>query len=88
MWCARDLTGRFDRQASAMEELIAELGAAFLCADLGLSNTPRADHAAYIASWLTVLKNDKKATFTAAARAATAAGFLQACQAEAEPAAA
>ena len=44
-----------------MEELVAELGAAFLCADLGLTPETRADHAAYIASWLKVLKNDKRA---------------------------
>lgn len=44
-----------------MEELVAELGAAFLAADLGLEAAPRADHAAYISSWLTVLKSDSRA---------------------------
>jgi antirestriction protein ArdC len=43
----------------AEEELVAELGAAFLCADLELSLSPREDHASYITHWLTVLKNDK-----------------------------
>ena len=57
-----------------MEELVAELGAAFLCADLGVTLTPRPDHAAYVANWLAVLKADKKAIFTAASSAAKASG--------------
>jgi len=60
----------------AMEELVAELAAAFLCADLGLNLVEREDHSAYIASWLKVLKNDKRAIFTAAAHAQKAAQFL------------
>lgn len=72
----RDLSGRFGNEAYAMEELIAELGAAFLCADLGLCSSPRNDHAAYIRTWLQVLKSDKKAVFTAASRASEAAGWL------------
>lgn len=60
----------------AEEELVAELGAAFLCADLELSLTPREDHASYIAHWLTVLKNDKRAIFRAATHAQRAADFL------------
>lgn len=77
----RDLTGRFGDQAYAMEELVAELGAAFLCADLGISQTPREDHAAYIKSWLDVLKSDKRAIFTAASRASQAAEWLQSLEA-------
>lgn len=73
----RDLTGRFGSTAYAMEELVAELGAAFLCADLGLTNEPRPDHAAYLASWLKVLQADPRAIFTAASKAALAADFLQ-----------
>lgn len=64
----------------AEEELVAELGAAFLCADLELALTPREDHAAYIAHWLTVLKNDKRAIFRAAAHAQRAADFLHGLQ--------
>jgi antirestriction protein ArdC len=64
-----------------MEELVAELGAAFLCADLEIAQAPRADHAAYIDSWLQVLKADKKAIFTAASQASKAADFLAAMQA-------
>ena len=66
----------------AMEELVAELGSAFLCADLDLTPEIREDHAAYIASWLEVLKNDKRAIFSAAAHAQKAADFLQRLQAK------
>ena len=60
----------------AMEELVAEVGSAFLCADLGITTHAREDHASYIASWLAVLKNDKRAIFQAAAMAEHAAGWL------------
>jgi antirestriction protein ArdC len=72
----RDLSGRFGNEAYAMEELVAELGAAFLCADLSITNTPRPDHAAYIGNWLDVLKRDKRAIFTAARKAAQATDYL------------
>lgn len=65
----------------AREELVAELGAAFLCADLGLELTPRPDHASYIASWLDVLKDDRRFLFTVAAHAQRAVDFLHARQA-------
>ena len=64
----------------AQEELVAEMGAAFLAADLGLYLEPREDHAAYIASWLEVLQRDKKAVFIAASHAQKALDFLQARQ--------
>ncbi|MBM1227332.1 DUF1738 domain-containing protein [Ponticoccus sp. SC2-23] len=73
---ARDMSGRFGDEAYAIEELVAELGAAFLCADLGITAEPREDHACYIKNWLAVLKNDKKAIFTAAAKASQAACWL------------
>lgn len=60
----------------AREELVAELGAAFLCADLALTLEPGMDHAAYIQSWLKVMKEDKRAIFSAAAHAQRAADFL------------
>ena len=69
----------------AMEELVAELGSAFLCADLGLTPEVREDHAAYIANWLTVLKGDKRAIFSAAAHAQRAAEFLHKLQPNPEP---
>jgi antirestriction protein ArdC len=66
--CNRQLGKRFGDHAYAMEELVAELGAAFLCADLRVADEPRADHAQYLASWLEVMKADKKAIFTAASK--------------------
>ena len=78
--CHRQLGKRFGDQAYAVEELVAELGAAFLCADLQITDDPRADHAQYLASWLAVLKADKKAIFTAASKASEAAAFLAALQ--------
>ena len=64
----------------AMEELVAEIGAAFLCADLGITPETREDHAAYVASWLKVLKDDKRAIFTAASHAQKAADYLNGLQ--------
>ena len=58
-----------------MEELVAELGSAFLSADLELTPEVREDHAAYIGSWIKVLKNDKRAIFTAASHAQRRGGF-------------
>jgi len=74
--CEREFGKRFGDGAYAMEELVAELGAAFLCADIGISAQPRPDHAAYVDHWLKVLKADKKAIFTAASQASKAADFL------------
>jgi antirestriction protein ArdC len=72
----RDLSGRFGSDAYAVEELVAELGSAFLCAELGLPTDPRQDHAPYIQSWLKVLKNDKRAIFTATAKAQQAVDWM------------
>lgn len=71
---------RWGDEGYAAEELVAELGSAFLAADLELTPEPREDHAAYIGSWLKVLKNDKRAIFTAAAHAQRAADFLHGLQ--------
>ena len=73
---ARDLSVKFKSESYAVEELVAELGAAFLMADFGVSATPRLDHASYIQSWLKVLKADKKAIFTAASQASKASSYL------------
>jgi antirestriction protein ArdC len=67
---------RFGDRAYAFEELVAELGSAFLAADLALTPEPRPDHAGYLANWLDVLKADKRAIFTAASHAQRAADFL------------
>ena len=76
---------RHGDEGYAMEELVAELGAAFLSADLDLTPEVRDDHAAYIASWIKVLKNDKRAIFSAASHAQRAADFLHGLQASASP---
>ena len=71
-----------DRTERAREELIAELGSCFLCADLGIvpEVEPRPDHASYLASWLKVLADDKRAIFSAAANAQRAVAFLHGLQ--------
>ena len=71
---------RFGDAGYAMEELVAELGSAFLCADLSLTPEDRDDHAAYIESWLKVLKEDKRAVFSAASHASKAVEFLHSLQ--------
>jgi antirestriction protein ArdC len=73
---AREFGQRFGDRAYAFEELVAELGAAFLCSSLGLVQEPRDDHASYLATWLAVLKEDKRAIFTAAAHAQRASDLL------------
>ena len=72
----RDMGKRFGDAGYSMEELVAELGSAFQCSHLGITPEPRLDHAQYIAHWLKVLKSDKKAIFTASARAQEAVIFL------------
>jgi antirestriction protein ArdC len=67
-----------------MEELVAELGAAFLCADLDLSPQPREEHASYLSHWLSVMKADKRAIFSAAAHAQRAADYLHNLQPKSE----
>ena len=75
--CDRKLNvNRFGDEAYAFEELIAELGSAFLCAHLGIVNEPRPDHAQYIQGWLKALKGDKRAVFHAASKAQAALDFL------------
>jgi antirestriction protein ArdC len=71
----RDLNNRFGTRAYAAEELVAELGAAFLCAHLGVQGQLR--HAGYIDSWLSLLKTDERAIFTAASKASHAADYLR-----------
>lgn len=73
---AREFGQRFGDGAGAVEELVAELCAAFVCADLLIGTEPRDDHAAYLAEWLKVLQGDPRAIFTAAAQAQRAADYL------------
>ena len=74
--CNRDLKGRFGSESYAMEELVAELGAAFLCGHFNISSSPRQDHAQYLTHWLSIMKSDKRAIFTAASKASQAVDFL------------
>jgi len=64
----------------AKEELVAEIGSAFLCADLGITPEIREDHAAYIGHWLKALKDDRKLIFAAASHATRAVEFLKSKQ--------
>ena len=72
----RTLKGQNNRTEYAIEELIAELSAAFSCAALGITSEPRPDHAIYIKSWLRALKNDKKFIFEASKLASKATQYL------------
>lgn len=74
----RQFGKRFGDAAYAAEELVAEIGSAFLCAELGITEgAPRADHAQYLAQWLQLMKDDSRAIFTAAAKASEAVGYLK-----------
>lgn len=72
--CNRDLTGRFGSESYAAEELVAELGSAFLCADLNIQG--QLQHPEYIGNWIKVLSGDKYAIFTAARLAKEAVAFV------------
>ena len=67
---------RFGDEGYAMEELVAEIGAAFIMAEIGHQPAIREDHAPYIAVWLKALKRDRKAILTAAAKASDALDYL------------
>ena len=72
----RDLSGRFGTATYAAEECCVEILSGLILADLGIAHHPRPDHAAYIASWLKVLKDDPRAIFTAASKAQQAADWM------------
>ncbi len=78
----RNLSGRFGDDAYAAEELVAELGAAIACAHLGITPTPRDDHASYLSHWLKILNADPKALFAVAAKAQAAVDYLDSLQPE------
>ena len=82
----RSILNAFGSKDYAREELVAEMGSAFLCAALGIQPTVR--HADYLASWLDVLREDNKAIFRAASQASKAAEWLLARHREAHSAAA
>jgi antirestriction protein ArdC len=77
--CDREFGKRFGDKKYAFEELVAELGAAFLCAAFRITNEPREDHAAYLADWLDLLGSDSKVIFTAANKAQEAVEYLGSC---------
>ena len=78
---ARDMSrSKWGDEGYAREELVAELGSAFLCADLGITPEVREDHAAYIASWLKQLKDDRRFIFSAASHAQRAVDYLHSLQ--------
>lgn len=79
--CDRFTDGAFKKDDYAREELVAELGAAFLCGHLGVTLEPRPDHAAYIDHWLKILKADSKAIFQASSQATKAVDYLKGLQA-------
>jgi antirestriction protein ArdC len=74
--CNRQLGNRFGSELYAAEELVAEIGSAFLCAELQLETEPRMDNAPYCENWLRVLKNDRRAIFAAAGKAQQALNWL------------
>lgn len=78
---AREFGKRFGDAAYAAEELVAEIGSAFLCAELGITQDTRADHAQYLAQWLKLLKDDNRAVFMAAAKASEAVAYLKSLKA-------
>jgi antirestriction protein ArdC len=79
----RDLTGRFGSASYAMDEVVCELTSSFVMANLGIAHQPRQEHAAYIGSWLPVLKSDPRAIFIAAGKAQQAADWMHAQQLQA-----
>jgi antirestriction protein ArdC len=79
----RDFSGRFGSTAYAREELVAEMGAAFLCARLDVAG--KLQHAEYLATWIKVLKEDNKAIFKAASAAQKASEYLWSLQDKARP---
>jgi antirestriction protein ArdC len=76
----RGFSGQWARHELALEEMVAELTASFILADLGIAHEPRPDHAAYIASWLKLLRHEPRAIFIAASKAQAAADWMHARQ--------
>lgn len=76
----RDMSGRFGTHKYAAEELVAEMCSAFMCASTGVTGELR--HAGYIQNWITLLKEDDRAIFTAASKASQAADYLMPAEEE------
>lgn len=73
--CNRQFGKRFGDKAYAAEELVAELGAAFMCAEFGYDAVTQ--HAAYIQTWIDLIKDDPKAFITASSKASAAVEYLR-----------
>jgi len=73
----RNLKGKFGEKDYAYEELVAELGSAFQCVKLGVSNQPREDHAKYLNNWIEALSNDKKMIVKASSMAQQAVDYIE-----------
>lgn len=90
-WCGakhrlnRTFGERFGDKAYSFEEIVAEISASFLCAELQITNEPRLDHAQYISHWITILNGDAKAIFTAASLATRAVDYLFGLQPDPAP---
>ena len=67
---------RFGDRAYSVEELVAEIGGAFLCTEVGVPQSDLSNQAAYLASWLAVLERDSTAIFTAAGQASRAVDYI------------
>ncbi len=67
---------KFGDENYATEELVADIGAAFLCAELEITATTKADHANYLAHWLKALKDNKQCIISAASGASRAVELL------------
>ena len=78
--CNREMGTMFGGETYAFEELVAEMGAAIMCNQFGISDQPRADHAKYVKSWLKGLANDKNAVFKAVGLAQKAIKHLETYQ--------
>ena len=72
----RNLQPRFNKHAYAVEELVAEMGAAFLSADFGIENAIKQDNESYLKGWLDLMKEDKRALVSAASAASKACDYI------------
>lgn len=80
----RDLSGGFGSEKYAREELIAEIGSAFLSQILNIEKVIRDDHAKYLNNWIKVIKEDQNALKTAFSKAQKSVNFLRSLQAKEE----
>lgn len=76
----RNLNNKFGDKRYAVEELVAELGSAFMCTEFEVSRPSKEHNASYIAAWLKTLKDNKHAIFSAASEASKASAYLHKLQ--------